>query len=309
KNTQDEIRFKTWDDKAAYQKYLYLDDMRNKKFGHLLPYAGTTNVNAVLKEPQVQFHLGMLLGDELPHLLDIMRNHGEVNLYGSSLIFDGRGRGEEYAQIQVNLYEAHVEASLYSGGRWTFYTMSPDPEIIPHRVEGEVLYRSKIDALVAEPPMQKFRLISRPVRGKFSHLKQYYGTGNVAPVVNDPELRRVLRNFPGFDFALFYQNIERHRGVDLFDGWLNIGGGKEWENDIERSEIAIDPVNGRVEVAILSDETWTVYSSVQSWRELNAQIKERIHKKGISDLKKRLPWPKFWYLSWQSKADHDVDQY
>ncbi len=170
---------------------LYSYDVRNTACGHLLQYAGTTDVDAILNEPQVQFHLAMLLGDQLPHLLDTMRNHSEINLYGSWLKFEGRGKGDEYAQIQVNLYEAQVEVSLYSGERWTFYTMSPNPEIIPHRLEGEVLYRSKIDALLAEPPMPKFRLISRPIREKFSHLKQYYGTGNIAPVVNDPELRRV----------------------------------------------------------------------------------------------------------------------
>ncbi len=97
--------------------------------------------------------------------------------------------------------------------------------------------------------------------------------------------------------------------MDLFDGWLHFGGGKQWQNDIERTEIAIDPVNGLVEVAILSDEIWTVYSSVRSWRELNAQLNERIHEKRIRYLKERLPWPKFWVLSWQPKGDHDVDQY
>lgn len=304
--THKEFRFETWDDKAAYKKHLYKYNIRHRKFGHLLAYASTRNVNAVLNEPQVQFHLAMLLGGELPHVLDILRDHGEINLYGGWLIFDGRGRGREYVEIQVDLFEAQVEVSLYSGGRWTFYTMFPNPDWIPHRIEG-FLNREQIAELLAKPPKPKFRLVSRSVRGNFAQFKQYYGTGNIAPIVNHPELRRVLRAFPGFDFALFYQNLGMHGNVSLFGGWLNFGGGKPHEQNTDRTEVAIDPRNGRLDVAILTDDIWTVYSSTGSYRELNAHLRERMHRDAISDLNERLPRPKFWFLSWQPKTDYDLD--
>ena len=100
-----------------------------------------------------------------------------------------------------------------------------------------------------------------------------------------------------------------HGDVSLVSGWLNFGGGKPHEQNTDRTEVAIDPRNGLVEVAILTEEIWTVYSSAGNYLELNSYLKEWMHQDAINDLTEKLPWPKFWYLSWQPKGDYDVDQY
>lgn len=305
-----EIRFETSKDRASYEKHLFRNDVRNKPFGHLLKYAGTGNITAVLSDPQVHFNLSMLLGNKLDRLFENLKAHKIIDFYNGGLIITGidpENRGDESAQLWVSLYHGGVEAVINSGGVTNVYSMYKTASIT-HQV-AEYLHRNAIEKLIKTAPMVDLRLVSRSVRGKFGHLTKFLGTENIASFVNDPEMLRSLRQLLGDKLTILLRNLGMHRSVDTFSGWMRIVGGRPHEMLEERGEIAIDPYGGRLEAAILSDETWTVYSSAQRYEDLSIQIKHAIHLKAIWKLMSQTPETKFRIYFWQPKGDHDVDQY
>ena len=96
----------------------------------LKKYIGNPDTDALLKEPTVRPQLEAMLGKQLPNLIQNLNVKGEVELVGGALALSGNAahKGGEEEGI-VCIADAgpvpYIEAAIFSKGKVTIYTKSP----------------------------------------------------------------------------------------------------------------------------------------------------------------------------------------
>ena len=96
----------------------------------LKKYIGNPDTDALLKEPAVRGPLEAMLGKQLPRLLQNLNVRSDVELSGGALALSGNAPhkgGEEEAIVCIADQGPvpHVEAAIYSKGKVTIFTKSP----------------------------------------------------------------------------------------------------------------------------------------------------------------------------------------
>ena len=96
-------------------------------------YIGNPDTDALLKEPAVRAQLEAMLGKQLPVLVRNLNVKGEVELIGGALALSGNAPhkgGEEEAIVCIADAGPvpYVEAAIFSKGKVTIFTKSPQYE-------------------------------------------------------------------------------------------------------------------------------------------------------------------------------------
>lgn len=96
----------------------------------LKKYIGNPDTDALLKEPAVRAQLEAMLGKQLPKLIQNLNVKGEVELINGALALSGNAAhkgGEEEAIVCIADAGPvpYVEAAIYSKGKVTVFTKSP----------------------------------------------------------------------------------------------------------------------------------------------------------------------------------------
>ena len=99
----------------------------------LKKYIGNPDTDALLKEPAVRAQLEAMLGKQLPVLVRNLNVKGEVELIGGALALSGNAAhkgGEEEAIVCIADAGPvpYVEAAIFSKGKVTIFTKSPQYE-------------------------------------------------------------------------------------------------------------------------------------------------------------------------------------
>ena len=96
----------------------------------LKKYIGNPDTDALLKEPAVRSQLESMLGKQLPKLIQNLNVKGDVELINGALALSGNAAhkgGEEEAIVCIADAGPvpYVEAAIYSKGKVTVFTKSP----------------------------------------------------------------------------------------------------------------------------------------------------------------------------------------
>ena len=96
----------------------------------LKKYIGNPDTDALLKEPAVRAQLEAMLGKQLPKLIQNLNVKGDVELINGALALNGNAPhkgGEEEAVVCIADQGPvpYVEAAIYSNGKVTVFTKSP----------------------------------------------------------------------------------------------------------------------------------------------------------------------------------------
>ena len=99
----------------------------------LKKYIGNPDTDALLKEPAVRAQLEAMLGKQLPVLIRNLNVKGDVELIGGALALSGNAPhkgGEEEAIVCIADAGPvpYVEAAIFSKGKVTIFTKSPQYE-------------------------------------------------------------------------------------------------------------------------------------------------------------------------------------
>lgn len=101
----------------------------SESVAELQKYIGSYDTDALLNEPAIQEKFNELLGADKDHLIRNLDVRGAVDLLSGSLSLVGNavhGGGIEEAVLCVSIYDNTVNAAIFSEGRITIYSESPD---------------------------------------------------------------------------------------------------------------------------------------------------------------------------------------
>ena len=110
--------------------------------------------------------------------------------------------------------------------------------------------------------------------GKLAHLYQYIGTYEYDAVFDDLAVRRSMKALLGENISLFLRNIQARAPIGFEGSGLVLKGLKPHEGDKETAILIVEPYDGEIHAAIMSEGKIAVYSKALKYEHLPIAIRQ-----------------------------------
>lgn len=129
-------------------------DWKQGAWGHLAPYIGTYEYDAVLSDPAVDEKLTATLGAQKEHLIKNLSVHAPIGFEDDCLIMSGNAEKagqSQKAYLNICLFAGKINAVIFDKGTISVYTARKHYEYLPQSLREWIYQAKNPDAFTARP--------------------------------------------------------------------------------------------------------------------------------------------------------------